>query len=162
MLRVLALAAALLAPALWAAEPAEPAETADAAQVRAEPGLRDKVLAQARAALGTPYRFGGKGQGDFDCSGLVRWIYTAAEMDLPHSAREMLALGTRIELAEAQPGDLLVFDWSTETRNRLHVAILLPEGEIIHASPKHRQVRAVALDNPTWKDRLIAVIRLLP
>lgn len=95
-------------------------------------GFRERVLATARAVLGTPYHYGKETPQDgFDCSGLTRWTYGRAGIVLPRVANDqMRALKTtRTPL----PGDLVFF--LNEGGEAYHVGIFLEPGQMI-AAPK--------------------------
>jgi cell wall-associated NlpC family hydrolase len=60
--------------------------------------------------VGTPYVFGGATPAGFDCSGFVMYVYSQYGISLPHSVTRQGAMGTPISAAEAQPGDVVIFD----------------------------------------------------
>lgn len=71
---------------------------------------RALILASAKQALGTPYRYGGETLRGLDCSGLVQMAYAAAGIAVPRTADQQFS-----QLAErdvARPGDLLFFGWA--------------------------------------------------
>ncbi len=93
-------------------------------------------IAEARSVLGDPYVVGGEAPGGFDCSGLVKWSYRGIR-DLPHSVDGIGSSGTQISVAEAGPGDVLVWPG-------YHVAMVTDPGMMIHASNYHMQVIEVS------------------
>lgn len=124
--------------------------------------LREAVIEQAMSAVGLPYRFGGNSRTDFDCSGLTQWAFQAADVHLPRKLSEILKTGTPVPAEAAEPGDLLIYEWGSRKRSRLHVTILAAPGWVIHASPKHRKVSLTDVDRPVWRRRLVGAIRLIP
>ena len=60
--------------------------------------------------VGTPYVFGGATPAGFDCSGFIMYVYSQYGISLPHSVTRQGAMGTPISAAEAQPGDVIIFD----------------------------------------------------
>ncbi|WP_148076790.1 C40 family peptidase [Frigoribacterium sp. PhB24] len=60
--------------------------------------------------VGTPYVFGGATPAGFDCSGFVMYVYSQYGISLPHSVTRQGAMGTPISAAEAQPGDVVIFN----------------------------------------------------
>lgn len=60
--------------------------------------------------VGTPYVFGGATPAGFDCSGFVMYVYSQYGISLPHSVTRQGAMGTPISAAEAQPGDVIIFN----------------------------------------------------
>ncbi len=93
-------------------------------------------IAEARSVLGDPYVVGGEAPGGFDCSGLVKWSYRGIR-SLPHSVDGIGSSGTQISVAEAGPGDVLVWPG-------YHVAMVTDPGMMIHASNYHMQVIEVS------------------
>ncbi|RWZ64514.1 NlpC/P60 family protein [Labedella populi] len=68
----------------------------------------DAVFQAALQYRGTPYVFGGSTPSGFDCSGFVMYVYAKFGISLPHSVSGQAAVGTRIPLSEARPGDLVM------------------------------------------------------
>jgi len=136
--------------------------------------LRERIIAEARSWIGTPYRHQAslKGMG-CDCLGLVRGVWRAlygAEPELvpayspdwaEASGEEKLAAAARrhlIEIApgDVQPGDLLLFRWRQHLPAK-HAAILSAPGRMIHAYDG----AAVAEVHfaPYWRRRLAFAFR---
>ncbi|MDR0525805.1 MAG: C40 family peptidase [Spirochaetaceae bacterium] len=101
--------------------------------VQAEDILRQTIIETAKLYQGVAYRYGAESPKGFDCSGFVRYVYrTAAGIDLPRSSRNIWASGRSIPIAEAQPGDIVVF--AAQKGGPVdHVAILMDRNSIIHA-----------------------------
>jgi len=104
----------------------------DAAQV---------VVDTALAQLGDPYVWGAGGPDAFDCSGLAQYAYSAAGQALPHSSRAQAAMGSPVERAALQPGDL-VFFYSPVS----HVGIYIGNGQMVHASTSGQPVIVSTVD----------------
>src|SRR5581483_4227014 len=69
---------------------------------------KQKLIAFAKSALGTPYLWGGAGPGGFDCSGLVMWAFAnGLNVDLPHSTYEQVKMGQQVMPTAAKPGDVV-------------------------------------------------------
>lgn len=80
--------------------------------------------------LGTPYVWGGKGPGGFDCSGFVSWAFAQAGTSIPSSTTGLATTGSKVSSSSMQPGDLVFFD--TYKKNG-HVGIYLGGGKFIGA-----------------------------
>jgi cell wall-associated NlpC family hydrolase len=102
------------------------------------------AVAFARAALGTPYVWGGNGRrdGGFDCSGLTTAAYATAGVRLPRTAQWQyntvphLAAG-----AEPEAGDLVFF--GSGPRSVTHVGIAISATDMINA-PRRGEVVKIA------------------
>jgi cell wall-associated NlpC family hydrolase len=87
---------------------------------------------------GVPYVYGGATPAGFDCSGFVMYVYAQFGISLPHSSPGQGAAGTRIALADAQPGDLVIMDG--------HDGFYAGNGNILHAPYEGAAVRV----QPIW------------
>ena len=94
----------------------------------AQPATGADLVAEARKYLGVPYVLGGTTTAGLDCSGLVQRTLGALGVDMPRVAREQMTQGTAVAaLADAVPGDLLVFDGGS------HIGIYVGGGRMIDA-----------------------------
>ncbi|HEY1529839.1 MAG TPA: C40 family peptidase [Galbitalea sp.] len=89
--------------------------------------------------LGVPYVYGGSSPAGFDCSGFVEYVYAQVGISLPHSAAAQGRLGTRIPVASAVPGDVVVLDGGS------HVGIYVGGGRMIDAPVPGRVVSVDAI-----------------
>lgn len=87
---------------------------------------------------GVPYVYGGSTPAGFDCSGLVMYVYAQFGISLPHSSVGQGAAGTRIALADARPGDLVIMPG--------HDGFYAGNGNILHAPYTGTSVRV----QPIW------------
>ncbi|MFO0236797.1 MAG: C40 family peptidase [Betaproteobacteria bacterium] len=111
----------------------------------------ERAASAALAQLGAPYRFGGLDPAGFDCSGLVRYAYRDAGVELPRATRDQRKSVPLLETGSAlQPGDLL-FYWRTPKRKELHVALYVGGGDFVHAPSSGRAVRKDRLDDRHWR-----------
>mgnify|MGYP001157941302 CR=1 FL=1 len=137
------------------------------------PVTREAVVAAARGWLGTPYLHQASLRGaGCDCLGLLRgvwrevmgveperpgpyspdWAEAGAGDDLVAAARRHLV---EIELADAGPGDVLLFRWRAGLPVK-HVAILSAPGIIIHA---HDGIAVTEVPLGLWRRRIAAAFR---
>lgn len=137
------------------------------------PVTREAVVAAARGWLGTPYLHQASLRGaGCDCLGLLRgvwrevmgveperpgpyspdWAEAGAGDDLVAAARRHLV---EIELANAGPGDVLLFRWRAGLPAK-HVAILSAPGIIIHA---HDGIAVTEVPLGLWRRRIAAAFR---
>lgn len=97
------------------------------------------AIAYARAQKGKPYRWGATGPDAFDCSGLVQAAYKAAGVTLPRTSYQQMLVGTKVDRADLQPGDLVFPDPG-------HVQIYTGGDQIIE-SP---HLGASVVERPMW------------
>lgn len=125
-----------------------------------DPAAANDVLFRALGLVGTPYRYGGNTpEGGFDCSGLVRYVFSEATgLALPRQSQAMAGLkAPKIRRARLRPGDLVFFG----KRSVDHVGIYVGEGRFVHAPNSGGTVRMDHLDGPYWEKHYLYAKRLL-
>lgn len=95
----------------------------------------DAVYNTALQYRGVPYVFGGADPSGFDCSGFIMFVYAQYGVSLPHSVRSQDALATQISEADAQPGDVVMFNDDS------HDGFYAGNGLILHAPYPGARVR---------------------
>ena len=97
--------------------------------------LRQAVVSEAESQLGTPYVWGGKRPGGFDCSGFVYYVYGTMGYAMGSDAQQQLKDGLVVDQEELEPGDLVFFTGTYWTSGPVsHVGIYVGDGMFIHAS----------------------------
>lgn len=71
------------------------------------------IVRYAIDELGKPYVYGGNGPEFFDCSGLTKYVFSKAGINIPRVSYEQGSGGKEIRKEDMLPGDLVFFD----TRN---------------------------------------------
>ena len=134
-----------------------------------------RVVAAARAWIGTPYRHQGSRKGvGCDCLGLVRGVWAEiigheAEQPGPYAPdwaergcgdRLIEAAdrhcGAAIPVAEAMAGDILLFRWR-DGMSAKHAGILSGPDHFIHAYEAAGVIESALV--PAWRRRIAAVHR---
>ena len=108
--------------------------------------------------VGRPYQYQGDSPEGFDCSGLVRYSYLSAGMDLPHGTGPLKQRTVPILARDMQRGDLLFFDQSGKKYS--HVGILIGKNRFVHAPSTGSRVREDSLDDPYWKKHFVGARRV--
>ena len=127
---------------------------------------RSAIAAKALERLGAPYKRGASGPKAFDDSGLAYYAYRGAGASLPRATQAQLDSGKPIELAAAQPADLLFFRVEDgRGDDTLVVGLYMQAGEMLMASPGFGAKSGVALfdtDDEFWQQRMVGAVRQLP
>jgi cell wall-associated NlpC family hydrolase len=119
----------------------------------------DKAADMALTMIDRPYRYRGETPSGFDCSGLVRYSYLTAGLDVPHGTQALLKVTRSVGLKNARKGDLLFFDQSGKKYS--HVGIYVGGDAFVHAPSTGGRVRRDSLDDPYWKKHYLDTRRFL-
>ena len=110
------------------------------------------VVAAAAEQLGWPYIWGGdsRGEGGFDCSGLVDYAYAAAGFPLPGrpTAAVLWRLSTPIAAHNLRPGDLVFM--GAPSGDPYHVALYVGNNLVIVAPHRGEPVMVVPFSAIAW------------
>jgi len=90
-------------------------------------GSLGAVVSAAYSGIGTPYVWGGKGPGGWDCSGFTAWAYAQAGISIPSSTSAILGSGQFVRTASPKPGDLVFQNGGS------HVGIYVGNGQMVGA-----------------------------
>ncbi|WP_461213765.1 C40 family peptidase [Lacticaseibacillus sp. GG6-2] len=103
------------------------------------------VISVAKAQLGKPYVWGGKGPSSFDCSGLTHYAYlNGANKEIGGYTGAQENAGTVVSLANLQVGDLVFWGSRGST---YHVAIYLGGNQYIAAPQPGESVKISSISS---------------
>jgi cell wall-associated NlpC family hydrolase len=101
---------------------------------------RDSLVDLARSQVGLKYKLGAKAPGKaFDCSGLVQWLLSKFEVQVPRTSREQAKQGIPVAKDPSQllPGDLLYFGRGKAVT---HIGIYVGDGKYVQAANRRQGV----------------------
>lgn len=102
------------------------------------------IMRASAEQVGVPYVSGGETPAGFDCSGYVMFIYSQFGVPLPHSVYQQSKLGIKIDIEDAVPGDIVVFnDFS-------HNGIYAGNGNFYHAPQRGDRVKLAPIFTPRY------------
>ena len=120
-----------------------------------------KAVKTAYTQMGKKYRSGGASpQKGFDCSGLIWWAYRENGVKVPRITTDQAHAGQQVPLSAARQGDILVFRTGSGPRG-LHTGIYTGGNSFIHSPRQGENVRVESLEVPYWRNKLIAVRRVV-
>lgn len=93
---------------------------------------------------GQKYVWGGQAPGGFDCSGLMWYGAQHFGMNIPRTSNAQIAALRRIQLADAQVGDLVFFD-SDNNGNSDHVGMYAGNGQVLVADNPSQPIHVVSV-----------------
>lgn len=125
--------------------------TGSAAASPAQDAFGQQLVDDARGFIGTPYVLGGSSTSGIDCSGLVKTVLAKYGVDAAHDSSVQATMGTEVSsLAEARPGDLIVFN------DGHHIGIYAGDNKVIHAPSPGKKV----VEQELWTDQPYAIRRI--
>ena len=126
--------------------------------------IRTDITQHAQELIGIPYKFGGnKPKEGFDCSGLTRYLYQGAGLDLSRVSRDQAKQGKQVNMADARPGDLVFYKRPGGSVFHVSVVVLAKPGElwVIHATSSRGVMRENILASSYWKPKIYQVRNVL-
>jgi cell wall-associated NlpC family hydrolase len=121
-------------------------------------GTGAEAVGAATKYLGVPYKWGGTDpRTGLDCSGLTQRVYADLGVNIPRTASQQATAGRPVaSLDEAQPGDLVFYDYSSGRAGIDHVGIYAGGGKMIAAPQEGENVKVQSVGKPTLIRRIIA------
>ena len=117
----------------------------------------EKAVDIARQFIGTKYSWGGTTPSTgFDCSGLVKYAYSQAGIELPRTAKELSKVGTKVDsLDDVQIGDLICS--SSSSGNHVQMVSKIDNNQIYTIEAKGKKYGVV--ETPLKDTKKITSIR---
>jgi cell wall-associated NlpC family hydrolase len=109
--------------------------------------------------IGIPYKYGGKDERGFDCSGFVSFIYRQSQnIAISSSSVDQYKLGKSVSQNDLKVGDLVFFN--TTGRIPSHVGIYIGNNSFAHASSTIG-VSVVSLKSSYYVNRYVGARRVI-
>lgn len=122
--------------------------------------IRDRLATAARQFLGLPYRWGGMSrQKGVDCSGLMKILFAAFQVDLPRTSNEQFHAGESVAIDNLESGDLLFFSSDGVTPN--HVGLYVGGNRFVHAEKRAGHVIITDLNQPWYTRHFFGARRII-
>lgn len=122
-----------------------------------------QLINSASENLGVGYRGGGTTKDGFDCSGLIYSTFKKFDITLPRSSHEMATVGAKIDLKNAQKGDLIFFINRGQRRiNHVGMVVEVTEEEVkfIHSSTQSGVIIS-STKEPYYNRTFVQINRIL-
>ena len=126
---------------------------------RSQSSNAGNVVSYASSFLGTRYILGGASPSGFDCSGFTMYVYGKYGVNLTHSARAQSSVGTAVDRANLQAGDLVLFKGATGNSIG-HVGIYIGGNNFIHASNPSDGVKITSMSTSYYQTRYVTSRRV--
>lgn len=123
----------------------------------------EDIIRPAEALTGSPYRYGAAGPNQFDCSGLVYYLYRPLLPSIPRSSRDFSSFGTPVDRNSLKPGDLVLFATTGGPGTVSHIAIYIGQESVVHAVSNGPQTGVIvsSLESGYWNRTYHSARRVL-
>lgn len=120
-----------------------------------------EVVEYAKQYLGYKYVAGGSSPSiGFDCSGFTVYVYKHFGISLNRSSRDQIKNGVAVSKNNLQPGDILIFNGSSNTSIG-HVGIYVGGNDFIHAANSREGVIITSLSSSYYQKRYVGARRVI-
>lgn len=127
----------------------------------------DSIIHFALNQRGKNYKYGTFGPNTFDCSGLMYYTFSQFGIQLGRSSRDQYLQGTKVELNDIQPGDLVFFIRGRRSRNYIgHVGLVISVDSnhnfsFVHSSTPKTGVRIDYSNRPGYVNTFVGARRII-
>lgn len=143
-------------------EETEETDETDTNTVSSSTGISGaEVIEYAKQYLGYKYVAGGSSPSiGFDCSGFTTYVYKHFGISLNRSSRDQIKNGVAVSKNNLQPGDILIFNGSSNTSIG-HVGIYVGGNDFIHAANSREGVIITSLSSSYYQKRYVGARRVI-
>jgi cell wall-associated NlpC family hydrolase len=124
-----------------------------------------EIINFAKTLIGVPYKYGSTdpAQG-FDCSGFITYVFNHFNISVPRSSIDFTNVGVEVKLANALPGDLILFT-GTDSLERFvgHMGIVTENVDslrFIHSTSGKKWGVTITTLNEYYMRRFVKVNRV--
>jgi cell wall-associated NlpC family hydrolase len=122
--------------------------------------VRKNVVDFAAEQKGTRYKYAGRSpRTGFDCSGFTHYVLNAFDVELTPVSRVQEDEGKRINLKDAQAGDLIFFRKSNNG-SVFHVALVVSQSPgnltVIHSTSSRGVIMENVYDSSYWRTKIMS------
>ena len=127
-----------------------------------------ELLTYANTLIGVPYKYASTNPAvGFDCSGFITYVFNHFNITVPRSSIDFTNVEKEISLADAKPGDIVLFTGTDSTSREVgHMGIITSaaNGEyyFIHSTSGKAKGVTITLLNNYYSFRFVKVIRIFP
>lgn len=143
-------------------EETEETDETDTNTVSSSTGISGaEVVEYAKQYLGYKYVAGGSSPSiGFDCSGFTTYVYKHFGISLNRSSKGQIKNGVAVSKNNLQPGDILIFNGSSNTSIG-HVGIYVGGNDFIHAANSREGVIITSLSSSYYQKRYVGARRVI-
>lgn len=130
-----------------------------------QPYPASALVSFSKTLLGVPYQYGSTDPAvGFDCSGFITHVFQHFGLQVPRSSVEFTHKGVEVPVAQAQPGDLILFT-GTDTLSTIvgHMGIVMDNSDslrFIHSSSGKAHGVTITALNDYYIKRFVKIISL--
>lgn len=128
----------------------------------------EELLTFAKTLIGIPYKYASTDPAvGFDCSGFISYVFNHFSIVVPRASIGFTNVEREISLAEAKPGDIILFTGTDSTSREVgHMGIITSnenkEFYFIHSTSGKANGVTITLLNKYYIFRFVKVIRVFP
>jgi cell wall-associated NlpC family hydrolase len=125
------------------------------------------VVQFAQTLIGTPYVYASTNpKVGFDCSGFITYVFNHFGIAVPRSSVDFTNVGKTVPVAEARPGDLILFTGTDSTEKQVgHMGLVVTNDndlQFIHSTSGKAMGVTITPLNDYYKKRFVRIARIFP